>query len=297
MIFHKFSQKVLVENIDKPHSHTSSFQIISAIHEILTNDSSEDLLFYGRVNNEICAQVVQKCTKDLPNFENLQKFTSEKKKELFLNILDIDLVFSENCLNVFPNSWHLLVITLKYMCQVTFIDWPFIYSLVLSKIVLSYIDKKLERIRSVQSFDIFASKFTYQPDRVFHLKEFFHVSEAIEEIDINDSFKALEHLHPSFEITQDLRNNETALDRNVIHTMSEFQSCFFHINLLNDLFDMPYETCLISDCFNGTFIYNIINKIQRENRDFIQNSLHMSPRILSCFNFIISLLINQMEGI
>lgn len=113
LLFHKYHPKPLVENVNKSYSHTSSLKVISAIHTILTNASSKNLMFYVRKGCKVSVQPVPKCFKELPTYENLQIIRTSEKIELFFDILDIKQEFIQNCLQVFPTSWQFFSDTIE----------------------------------------------------------------------------------------------------------------------------------------------------------------------------------------
>lgn len=180
LFYNKYYPKPLVENINKNHSYKLTFPIISAVYNILTDNSTNDLLIYVRVGKDISEQIIPKCKMELPNYEQLQEMNNQDKLLYFFKIIDIENEFLKNCLELFPESWHLLLITLKYMSKVTHIEWSLIYVLVISKIILSYVDGKLGHIRSWKELDRCASKYSHEADKK-EFTEFSPVSQAIED--------------------------------------------------------------------------------------------------------------------
>lgn len=76
-----------------------------------------------------------------------------RRRNVFLDILKIK-DFNENYLKLFPTSWQLLLITSKYVSKVSpYLKPSLVKSLVLSKIVISYIDRKIGIVRTWKNFE------------------------------------------------------------------------------------------------------------------------------------------------
>lgn len=292
-LFHKYMPKPLVEDLNKDSSHKLCFPIISAIHKILSNNTTENLLFCGRQGADISEQTIPKYKEELPSYEQLQEMKDQIKLHYFLKILHIEEEFMQNCLELFPESWHILLITLKYLSKVTKVEQSLIFSFIMSKIILSYVDKKLGLIRTRNDFDNFVSKREAGTENVRNdFSDCVDVFQAIQQINMPDCLKALENFLPYFELPIEKKNYDILYKINLIHSVSEFQSCLLHVGFLNDLFCSPFKKCLMWEFYNGTFIYNMLCQLQSD-QDFISNSLDKSPTILRCFDFILALVKTQ----
>lgn len=283
---HEYYRKFLVEEIDRCHSHTISFPIISAFHKILTNCSHDDLIFYGRVGKEVCVQIIPNFKENVPSYLQIQQMSLKNRKKMFLKTLCIELDFVKKCLKTFPDSWHMFVITLRYMSTKTSLNVSFVKSLLICKIILSYIDRKIGFIRSLKEIEMYSFGNNSKSIQI-NTRKMKTILELIENIGYQDSVKAMKEFLPYFQMDQ------TRLDRSLLHLMSEFQSCYLHINILNDLFDRPYKNACISKIFNGTFIYNIFSKLKNSNSDLICILLENSPSILICFKVLNEFLENN----
>lgn len=297
LLNHRYYPKPLVENIKKEHSYKKSFEIISALHKILTN-SSEKFVVFSRVGADICEEIVPPYKKELPSFESIQEMEVEARKNLLLAIVKIDRDFVENCLDLFDDSWKILLITLKFLSSVSDVTWNFIYSLVLCKIIITYVDFKLGQIRSKEELYYQFPK----PRKSFYgnireKKKVQNLSDSTKDITIEHSINALDSVMPFFQMKNEQKYNNKLFDRNLLHLMSEFQASLLHINFLNTLLNTPFENCRVWHCYNGTFIYNLANDLNSWNLDFVSFLLRQSPSIVNCFDFVIHNIKHNIEGI
>lgn len=280
----KFYPKPLVEDASKPNSHLICFPIISAIHKILKHDTVTQIMFYGRVGNLFAEVHIPSCNKDLPHFKDIQGMKSNTRLQLFLEILNIEKDFIENFVIPFPESWHIFLISLKYLTLNSSVKSTFISSLFLFKIVASVIDEKLLRIRSFSQLEKYEINFI-DNEQVLNANGF----ELLDKISRSDCLAAIRRLIPFFRVTRELEEDFTLFDKHLVHCMSEFQACLFNITMLNDVLNRPYKRCEIWNCYNGTFIYNIFNELENEKKDFVYNLLKDSPTIFDLYSFVVKL--------
>lgn len=289
LLNHRYFPKPLVEEITREHSYKKSYEIVSALHKILTNSSRENFVVFARLGTHIIKEVVPTYKKELPSFEQIQEMNVDDRKKLLLEILHIDRGFSENCLDIFEDSWKILLITLKYLSRISNVSYTFMYSLILCKIIVTYIDTNIGQIRSkdelYQCCPRPRRQLLYKDIR---MKTFAKLSDSTKEITTDDCAIVMEALLPFFWMEDELKFNSRLFDRNLLHLMSEFQACLLHINFLNALLDSPYQKCFVWECFNGTFVYNLTNDLNRKDLNFVPFLLRKSPSIFNCFDFVIN---------
>ncbi|KAJ8918390.1 hypothetical protein NQ315_008086 [Exocentrus adspersus] len=115
------------------------------------------------------------------------------------------------------------------------------------------------------------------------------IIDALENISYNDSLMALDRLYSNFHMDVKMETNHRLFDRNVVHSMAQFQSCLLHLKYLNNLLNLPFASFIASDIFNGTFIYNLtINFMKRPNLDnYIALIFKDSPTVLDSVTLVI----------
>lgn len=279
-----------VEDHSLPSSHMVSIEIISLINKILKN-STGNLKFYTRIGNDLSDQLIPICSEPIPTYLEIQKMDHKCRQQLLLNLLHIKEEFVENSLNYFPECWKLYIISIKYMCDKLAMNWSMIIALILCKLILTYFDKKVGYYRSKKIFmDTYKQiickiLIEQKQSEVYAIDK--SISSLAENISKEDCLIAQKNFVSFFETDIELLKNKKVLNRKIVHSSSQFQSCFYHIGFLNSLLKFPYELPPISECFNGTFIYNMVNYL-RSNSDesSISFLLQNASTVLVCFNAI-----------
>ncbi|KAG5876537.1 hypothetical protein JTB14_010308 [Gonioctena quinquepunctata] len=271
--------KPQIENILMPHSHILSEDIVGAIHKILTN-SHTNLYCLAREGGYMIKREIPLCKVIVPSFEEIQDMDIEEKRFVILKILGLSFL-QEDAIQIFPESWQMFVIVLLYLQRNSSITWSLCYSSVLCRIILGHKDD--EKHRLYRFFE--ASNYTAPNSQSTNLP-------AIENGNLNDeTYQILNEMQSFiefFHMSHELRNSP--FDKKLVHSMSQFRSCLCHIQVLNDLFNMPFQDFSISDCYNGTFVYNFTEELEKQLDidDYVEMSLlQSSPRIIGEFQSII----------
>ncbi|CAH1106528.1 unnamed protein product [Psylliodes chrysocephalus] len=284
IVHNKYFHLVQVENYYGEHSHKISFSILSAIHKLLTNRETP-MTYIGPIDEN-----VPLCNITLPIYEEINALDKSTKQKYILNILAIDNIFFD-CLIRFSETWHVFLLTVKYYLKKKSNNWPLIYSLIMCKLVLSYVDKKVGFFRSKSLFEQF--KFISDEQETEFSKSN-KIQSALQNITKNDSFQCLKSLIVYFEVDEKTKTNPAAFNRDVAHSISEFQSCLLHICDLNTLFDFTFCKLNVRECLNCTFIYNLTTNY-KDLSSYVK-LLENSPIILHCFNLIVDTLKNSTVG-
>ncbi|XP_023027606.2 protein asteroid isoform X1 [Leptinotarsa decemlineata] len=273
------------------HSHTPSIEIMSAVQKVLTS-SQENLVCLVRIGQNVGEQVLPVCRHDLPSFRELQKMDKDARKQIILRVINIDNSFITNTLTSFPESWHLFILTLKYMINKSIISWPLVYTLIICKIVISHLDPKIGFHRTVQTFN---RQYLYRIREMWGQKRtlpstYWNVKDFLNAITFEDALLVMSQVMPYFEMNNQLLRDYRSFDRALMHTTSQFQSVLLHVKCLNQLFNMPFADFLISDCFNGTFVYNLTENLTRrpDVDNFLNYCFRKSPLIMHIFELIVS---------
>ncbi|CAH1183573.1 unnamed protein product [Phaedon cochleariae] len=289
--YYNFKPQIEISNMD--HTHTGSLDIMSAVHKILTS-SSNNLVCLVRIKKDVGEIIVPACDLDIPSFADIQDMDLQTRKKLLLKILDIDASFVMDDLKYYPKSWYLFMFTLTYMIKRSSISWPLVYSAIICKIAISYLDPQIGFFRTITDFDKqFYQQISHKLDnyrrRTRPLKN--RLQEAFSDITYDDALLAMSQLIPYFEMDPQLYNNQS-FQRLIVHHMGEFQSVLLHVKCLNQLLNMPFEDFLISDCFNGTFIYNFTKGLreQYDLDDYMKYGLRHSPIVCNCFELVVDTL-------
>jgi len=87
-------------------------------------------------------------------------------------------------------------------------------------------------------------------------------------------------------------------DIHIVDCFAQFQSCLLHVKYLNMLLNKPFADFLISEFYDGTFLYNMCsNLMKRSDVDaYLSTLLKNSPSILNCFKAVVNMLVQVMSG-
>nr|XP_023020501.1 protein asteroid homolog 1-like [Leptinotarsa decemlineata] len=262
-----FGLKPQLENINRVHSHILSEVFVNAIHKILTKFCS-NLKCFVREGESMVEKVLPSYDIDVPFLKEIEEIIIEDRRLLMLTILGVN--FIKDDVLEFPETYQLLITTIIYLQKHSSLTWPLVYSLVMCVTILSYVDDNNERL-----FHCNDKSLNYDSN----LKP--KSSHSVMQISI---LQEVEHFRKYFEI----REGETILfDVDLMHDMSQFQSCLLHIHLLNDVLNMPFSDYLIAECLNSTFIYNFTKKLEERTpnmEDFVRVFLRQkAPNVMVKF--------------
>ncbi|CAG9814393.1 unnamed protein product [Phaedon cochleariae] len=277
-----------VEDSALENSHMISFDILSAIHKILTN-SEKHLVCFGRVGgSQVRKQNVPICPLNLPNLNEIQILNIDVRKGIFFQILGVQEDLKVN-IHEFPDSWQLYIVTLIYLKDKSGISWPLICSLLISKYVLSHIDKKLGVHRCAKAFlKKFSTKSVTSDFNAQNLES--TIRGSLNSLSYEDCKSTMNVLIPYFTMDDKTAMNVKSFDRSLVHMISQFQSCLLHIGQLNTLMNSPLPSLLVSECLNCTFVYNMTRNLsKRPNlQEYIRILFQDSPIFLHSFGLIIN---------
>lgn len=281
----KYMLEPLIEDLNLEHAHSVSLELIAILHKLLKN-SPENLTVYARIGDQIYQQTLPDITLNLPQnltLSDIQLLSSTEKRQTFLHILNIEDAYILHALKPVSTSWRLLIITFKYLKDKFYISWPVVYSIILCKIIIMYVDTKIGMIRSLYALQNAIHQISRKCDTIQDNKH------STVNISIEDCISASEALIPYFEIRDEMRMQPELFNRSLMHLISEVQSCIVHMNYLNCLLNSPFQKNLLSECFNGTFIYNL-------SSDMLEKVYDSTLDETICYAFVEDLLIGA-EGV
>nr|CAI5821841.1 unnamed protein product [Callosobruchus analis] len=248
---HKYYCIAQVEDVTADNAYVVSFDIISAIFKILTG-LSEGLSCVGRVGRSVGKMDVPAYNSLLPTLEEIENMNCTEKTESFFKILNLDDTFNE-CLNLFPYSWHIYILAIKYASDKSklnsppsiFFDHNWVYK------ICSNIHEEILR----------KTEHTCRKPKKYL---------AIHMIRLHLAINSLIEIW--------------------VHSISEFQSILLHLKYLNNLLQRPFHDFCVSDCLNCTFVYNFTaNLAKRGNiENYLDSLLCKAPTVLRTVHTVIN---------
>lgn len=284
-----------IENHCQQSSHMLSFDILRAIHKILTSSSSAEFTIVGRSDGTKVKWFPQEqYTILVPSIEEIEQLPLQGRRETLFRILNIDNNFV-TLLEHFPTEWHTFLVALKFAATKTTFDTPLIYSLILGFIILNYIDQRIGFYRSAEGYK----------------KKYYSYMQNLPPTHEHVPFRADKNCFYYFPIiecvvflqkvilffTMDPRESSETFDKNLVHQMAQIQSVLLHIKYLNSLLKYPYPNLMIHQIFSGTFIYNLTKIFKEKSLGIENNYLNVffkdCPTILAGLKYVLNMLNKQ----
>ncbi|KAF2898807.1 hypothetical protein ILUMI_07371 [Ignelater luminosus] len=258
-------------------SHHISVHLLSAINKILRSDNKKPLNYVARSENVSIAKYnTPFCKIKLPTLHEIPYIKSEDTRKILLSILNIkfeNVVFLDNL----PSNWQLYILSIIYWIKNAnpAVTYCHVYSMVLCMLVLNIVDPQIGFCRSSTKFlnkfekklNAISNSVTVESNHNEDKSKVTFIS-LINSVTYNDCLLSMKELIKYFEMEEKMKTYLKLYDIHILDCFAQFQSCLLHIKHLNALLNKPYATCLISDFYNGTFLYNICaNFMKRNNLD------------------------------
>ncbi|XP_066140986.1 protein asteroid-like [Euwallacea fornicatus] len=284
-----------VEDYRKENSHKVSFDILRAIHKIVTNSQAMDFTIVGRGDGTKVERFPQEqYLEQVPSLEEIEELTLQERRDVWFKILNIETNFA-SVLEHFPTEWHTFLVSLKFIASKISFETSLIYSLVLCFIILNYIDQKIGYYRSPERYKNRFHSFMHNlPPNNDHVP--FRVDKnCFYYFPTKDCIILLQKVLRHFKI--DPKENSVTFDRHLVHQMAQIQSVLLHVKYLNSLLKYPYPNLIISQVFNSTFIYNLTRTFKERSAELETNYLNVflkdCPSVLAGFKYVLSMLNKQ----
>ncbi|KAJ3654310.1 hypothetical protein Zmor_013506 [Zophobas morio] len=272
-----------IEDFSTGSSHFMNLKIIAAIHKILTYPNTKKLTCVStNIHGHVKKFGVPLYENDVPKLMDVENMDPKTSKTSLLDIINVE----QDIFNGFPNSWHLFLISIKYWVtnSKNKVELPCIYSLILCAIILNYVDSKVGFYRSTRSF---LAKYSTNAN-VAKTKPSLNITQALDHIDFDNSIACMKKLIHYFQMDAKMKSYVKLFDRSIVDAFAEFQSCLLHVKYLNSLFGCPFPTTVISDFYDGTFLYNMTTNLQKRSdlKSYMKLLLESCPQILGVFEMM-----------
>lgn len=275
-----------VENYKLPCSHEISLDIVAAIHGILKSNSSKNLCYLSREGQtSIKKYFLHPSPHTLPAFNDLITMNISQRKNVLFKVLNVDSKLS-TIINYFPPLWQLYILSIQYWfanAKPQILNYH-VYALLLCGIVLQHCDKQLGFHRSTKKFlDKYEKKIKSLPPTENTFNTSNDTVAPLDNITFNDALNCMHILIEYFQLDYRMRANTKLFDISIVHPFAQFQSCLLHINHLNALLNCPFESTVISDFYDGTFLYNACTNFAKRNcmEAYVKTFLKNCPSVLN----------------
>lgn len=118
-------------------------------------------------------------------------------------------------------------------------------------------------------------------------------------VQYDDCLLAASILLKHFEIDDSIRKKPKSYDVQRVHSFAQFQCCLQQFNSLNILCGLPYAKTIYHKCYNGTYVYNLALKMEKQSdpEQFISQYLQGATSLLLYYKSICSVLCTLMDQI
>lgn len=277
------------EDYTQEDSFLSSLPILRFGYDLLTNFSNESFIYVSRHKEEYKRLVIDKeyailnpyddCQNTLENVKMLPLYFKYFLKEKF-PVLDYNIIA------VLPDNYQLVMISILWWVTKCNVSKPYVYSLFICYIMLTVIDEKTGMARGHNYFHNKYSKKLEEIKRrpisnIESTEIFLNKNKVLYE----DCLLAASKLLIFFEIDKAIQKHPKSYDTKRVHVFAQLQCCLQQFNYLNTICRSPYHNCKVFDCFNGTFLYNVSNKLEEQIDQllFIENNLFKGAQTVLLF--------------
>ncbi|KAK4880133.1 hypothetical protein RN001_008279 [Aquatica leii] len=284
-----------LENYSNICSHKICVKIISAFNKILRYEHEQPLVYVARHQvSHLKKYETPACVVNLPTLHTLKDTSKEEAYAYIISILELDDTLM-NVLADVPEHWQLYMLAIIYWIKnaTPNASYSHVYSVVLCMIVMNEIRPRLNSHKHV-------AKFLLKYKHRLKVEDSPGISKSalLSSIKKEECIRCYTDLAKYFDMEPKMRQCAKSYDRSILDCFAQFQSSLLHIKYLNVLFTKPFSNCIVTEFYNGTFLYNMCANLEkRTNIDaYIDSLLRPFPAILKCFKTIISTLTTVISG-
>lgn len=288
---HKYFCVPQLEDYSNQCSHLISMDIISAVNKMLTGGGGKALKCVLRGQHaKLIHYDITPCKFDLPTITSVIDFNSDILKTKLLDVLELNSNNVLEFIQELPSQWQLYFISIMYWIKHAkpAITYSNVYALIMCMFLINHISPLIGYYRSTTKF---LNKFekrinslsTTEPlkSEAYNTN---NLEDLINKVTEDECLICYKELINYFQMEFKMTTYVKLFDIHIVDCFAQFQSCLMHIKYLNLLLNKPYENCIVSDFYDGTFLYNMSNNLlKRTNVDaYLNIILGKCPSILKC---------------
>ncbi|XP_043270554.1 protein asteroid-like [Venturia canescens] len=317
MNLRQFNASTQIEDFNYPSPSFTSLEIMRVIDGLLLSGRSDQVpgLLYltrdGENSNRCRLEEILTGTQSVkfPTLAELGATKMDIKKRIIDDTLGI--TGKESLFEDLPAKWRLYVATIFFWMKSD--QEPARNSCHINAILLAMligvIDQKIGYHRSQRSFnkaferkitEILAKrKISKSASPASALAEESSVIEAVDSVNEEDCLIAapffISHRLPD----QKLVASPHKFDSTIVHVFAQFQACLGAAIQLNSLLGYPYEHSNISECYNGTMLYNLYTNFEKRSdvEAYIFVTLENSPSLSKLMKLLFTKIKNILEDV
>lgn len=304
-----------VEDVSLPSAHLISLNILSVLVTLLLGQSGPAIKCWVRIGTRVnsCSVGPSLAIGDLklPSVGEILEVEISVRKELLLTIVETSVDLSQ-----ITEDWHLFIIAsifwLKNM-KTPVASKCHLYSIVLCLVCIytfdmqlgfhrnrstfmkkykNLLNKLLERRKEDKNTIEQLNPTSTPPINLNCTKEQSNPKTQYYRVTHEDCVIMFETVLPYHHLNEQLKAKPKTFNLSTVHAFSQFQSCLFHIMLLNSLLGFPFKQTVVSHLFSGTFAYNIFTNLskRKDAEAYIETLLCNGQSLLRLFKALVHFL-------
>ncbi|XP_060802058.1 protein asteroid-like [Amyelois transitella] len=242
--------------------------ILRFAFDILTDFSEEHFVYICREHTNSYKRMFigKEYSIPRPLEKTFPDLSAEQLNTYFYNFFNVKLPkLNFDDIRLLPADLQLFMLAILWWVAHCNVPVANIHSLFICYIMLSIIDEKTGSFRGLKYFnDKYAKKVEEIKKKNVNLNSNDDLFLNKNKISYEDSLVAASVLLKHFEIDDSVRKKPKSYDSRRIHSFAQFQCCLLQMNSLNILCGSHFETTKYHKCFNGTFVYNIALKLEKQ---------------------------------
>lgn len=306
-----------VEDYSLPSAHFISLKILSAVVGLLSGTSKPYVKYWSRNGLYLYQYTIEPITETaslkFPPSDEIIQINESTRKSVLLDIAETICDLSE-----LPEEWHLFVIAaifwLKNMKEPVATEFH-LHTIVMCIVCIYTIDLNVGVHRNKQSFTRkyknYLNKVVEGRNRIKESSiesnksstqrfknEISNPKTEFNNVSHEDCVVIFESILPYHHLSEQIKTKPKMFCLSTVHAFSQFQSCLFHLIVLNSILNFPFKETVISRLFSGTFAYNMFTNLSKRNNvnAYVEVLFQSCPSLLTLYKSLINFVQSALSG-
>lgn len=289
-----------IENYKLPDANLVALDILLLLFRILNAPETPTLNYLTRLPGQVtyANKYLTVEESESISFDPTEEKNEKLFRYIFRNFENHEEIF--NLLPALDNGQKIYFLAMVYWAKKSKLwTWLHIKSLILSMMILSFIDRKCGEIRTQENFDRVNGKnlakikaelskkcqFDDNPVELTESKG----RQMRKKISKNECVLIQERILPFLSRNVHHKKSYTGFSSTVLHGFSEFQAVLYHMVSLNSISNFPFEEPHVAKMYKGFLLYNLyttLNKRDDPEHYLRENLLNCAHNFWSYYNFL-----------
>lgn len=298
-----------VEDFSQSPSHKISLKILGALVGLLIGQNNGYVKYWTRKGSRLEWYTVDPIFKTgnvtFPTLDKLPDLVEHQRLSILLEVAGVS-----DSLQQFPEEWRLFVVAILFWLKNMTEPAPsesHLHTLIMCLVGMYTIDNNIGVHRNKQTFTKkyknYLSKLTEARSKEKEvakelknktrniLNETVNVkpNTALGDVARDDCITIFASILPYHHLSEQLKVKPKLFCTTTIHALAQFQSCLFHLMVLNSVLNFPLKETKIYQIFSGTFAYNMFANLSKRNNiiAYIETFFQQSPTLLNLYKSLV----------